>query len=121
MIIDIKNHGDMKEKSFLDIGCGVPMIPQVMKDLGCKTAAGVEYNKILAEESKTYYPEIEIHHANMLTFSEYDKYDILYAYNPLSNSEMMAQALCYIIENMNIGATFYFSNFGINPEKLIKS
>ena len=121
MIRDIRNSGRFADKSFVDVGCGIPVISQTMKELGCKTVAGLEFNDFLVQEAKTYYPDVEMQQADMLTFPDYGKYDILYSYNPLSSGKMMIEALCHIIENMKIGAVFYFNNFMVEPKKLIKS
>jgi len=120
VIYDVAKENNIQEKSFLDIGCGIPWISQTMKDIGCKEAAGLEYNKELVEKSKSHFPDIKIHHDDILKFFEYDKYDILYIYNPLRDWRLMTQALCHIIKNMRIWSTLYFCNVTLCGDKLIE-
>jgi len=91
-----------------------------MKDIGCKKVAGLEYNQVLVEKSKQDFRDIKIHCGNMLTFTGYEQYDILYAYNPLRDDNLMIEALYHIIKNMKVGASFYFYNARLKREDLKK-
>jgi len=121
MVDDLLKEWDLKRKSFLDIGCWIPIISQTMKDIGCKEAAGLEYNKILVEKSKSYFPNIEVYRGDLLEFTGYNTYDILYTYNPISKNSMMYKALIHIIQNMKIGATLYYANYNLSHNTLIDS
>jgi trans-aconitate methyltransferase len=109
IFIDIVTSVDFRNSSFIDIGCGVPILSDFMKQTGCKDSSGLEYNTKLINEVKDDYPNLKLYTEDMLKYQEYGKYDILYSYNPLCNSKKMDDALFLIIEQMKIGAVFYFS------------
>ncbi|MDR0861080.1 MAG: class I SAM-dependent methyltransferase [Candidatus Peribacteria bacterium] len=100
--------GNLTTKSFIDVGCGVPLIPDFIKDLGCKDVHGLEYNPRIVNMVKSHYPDVALHEDNMLTYQEYGKYDILYTYNPLRDPEDMEKALLIIMNQMKPGAVLYF-------------
>jgi hypothetical protein len=108
IVSDIVKQGDFSQKSFIDVGCGVPIYSDFMKDLGCKEAHGLEYNTKIIKTVAPYYPDIELHVGDMLKYQDYGKYDILYSYNPLRNSQRMDDALLLIMEQMKIGSVLYF-------------
>lgn len=97
-------------KSFMDVGCGVPVIPTIFSRLGCK-AFGLEYNKAYLKA----YPELI--EGDLLKY-DFSAHDILYSYNPLSDPNLMVKGLDNIIATMKKGAIFYFFPAGPSEEKL---
>ncbi|MDR0859494.1 MAG: class I SAM-dependent methyltransferase [Candidatus Peribacteria bacterium] len=106
VLSDIMRQGNISQKSFIDVGCGVPIFSDFMKDLGCKEVHGLEYNSNLVKMVQPYYPDVNIHTGDMREYQEYGKYDILYMYHPLKSG--MNEALLSIIDQMKPGAVLYF-------------
>jgi trans-aconitate methyltransferase len=112
--------GNLSAKSFIDVGCGVPILPDFMKDLGCKDVHGLEYNASIVKLVQPHYPDIVLHEGDMMTYQEYGKYDILYTYNPFYDSQKMADALLVIMEQMKFGAVLYYNPVRISYQFLEK-
>ncbi len=104
MIDDInKSNISLEKSSFIDIGCGLPIIPKIFDILGCKEYKGLEYNDIYMLLDNDNY----LIKGDLLTY-DFSKFDILYSYNPIKDGELMAKGIKNIIKTMKPGATFYF-------------
>lgn len=101
---DIKKRKIRKSKcSFIDIGCGVPLIPVLFKHFGFKESIGLEYNKVF----NTYTGFIK---NGDLFDVDFSRYDVLYSYNPIRNRTLMLKGIEHIISTMKKNAVFYFKN-----------
>lgn len=103
----IKSKIDFKNKSFIDIGCGVPIIPKIFKILGCKESSGLEFEELYCRMDHEKY----LIHGDLTTFNFKD-YDILYSFNPIRNSELMEKGLNNIMTTMKEGSVLYFIQAG---------
>jgi len=113
----IKSKIKFDKKSFIDIGCGIPIIPKIFEILGCKEVKGLEYDNlyIRMENPKKYLIK-----GDLLTY-DFKKFDILYAYNPIYNNTLMNRGLTNIMNTMKEGATFYFvATTSITPNNMAK-
>lgn len=107
------NNKDISKLSFIDVGCGIPVIPKIAQLIG------FEYNNIFGLENNPHFRYI----ANVGNFSildrnyivqdmrehDFGKYDYIYSYNPLCEESNMKLGLTKIMDTMKSGATFFFS------------
>lgn len=102
------------ESNFLDIGCGTGSIPTIMKY--CFNFIKSDGIELREEYIKIAYKYGLLHFSNQLfnsdifAFEDYDKYDLLYSYNPIKNKNLMDKALIHIISKMKPGAELIFVN-----------
>lgn len=87
-------------KSFLDIGSGIGDKVRLAKELGFD-AVGIEY--------LDYYVELasflgnKTIHVDAFDFSDYQNYDIIYMYHPISDNELYTKLVKHIISKMKSG------------------
>lgn len=97
---------------FLDIGCGMGNIIIIAKSVGL-SVEGIERDKTTFRHATKIVGNIgKIHNANMLTFKDYGKYDVLYYYVPIKDHVLMAKAANRIASQMKIGAIMIPMGFG---------
>ncbi len=102
------------DKNFIDIGCGLPVVPDLFKILGCKETIGLECSPLYTK----VFGNNRIINEDLLTHNFKD-YDILYSYNPIIDCELMEKGLENIISTMKKNAIFYFNKASqVNVEKL---
>jgi len=100
--------------SFLDIGCGSGLIPELMYKIFGFYCEGIEYNKSIAKYAQSklakyrYNNRVKIYYKNAFTYKGYSNFDILYAYQPIQNERWEQKFLSRIINSMKQGATFYY-------------
>lgn len=108
----MSNNLSLEDKNFMDIGCGVPIIPKIFDILGCKKSKGLEYQKDYIDK----YGDGFLIQGDLLTFN-FEEYDYLYSYNPICDNKVMSEGLTNIMKTMKPGATFYFVQAcGVKPE-----
>ena len=83
----IENEISLKGKRFLDVGSGVGHICAVAKIFGCEPE-GIEINPVLLRISQILYPDIKIHHQNILSFEDYYNYDVIFYYIPFHDIKL---------------------------------
>lgn len=111
----LENNPDLSKIKFMDIGCGYPIIPKIMQILNCKEAKGLEIQDIYVnlDRSNTLIK------GDILKYN-FKEYDILYAYNPIRDQNLMDKGLERIVKTMKPGATFYFANAGHPKTEVFK-
>lgn len=115
----VNNSTNFKEKKFMDIGCGNPIIPLLFDILGCKESKGLEYEKFYILLDQQYDGDKKLIEGDLLTY-DFKNWDILYSYNPIKDKKTMEKGLINIMKTMKKGAIFYFNPaIGID-EKIIK-
>jgi hypothetical protein len=93
------------EKTFIDIGCGFPLIPLVAHHLGFHSVYGIENNKLLCQFLANL--RCIVYNENLLD-TDYVNYDCLYSYSPIKDVSMMKMGIENIIKTMKKNAYFYF-------------
>lgn len=93
----------LEDKSFMDIGCGVPIIPKIFDVLGCKKSVGLEYQEEYVKKDHEGF----LIQGDLLTYG-FGDYDYLYSYNPIRDGKLMSKGLQNIMDTMKPGAIFYF-------------
>lgn len=96
----------LEEIKFLDVGCGVGQKVFLAEKLFGMYAHGIELRKPIAEAAKkiTYsYRETKIFEETALTFKDYDKYDIIYFYQPIADFELSKKMELLIAEKAKSG------------------
>lgn len=108
-----------REIRFLDIGCGIGNVVRTAQILGFN-AEGLEYNKKIYEVAVRFLGYSKaIKKGNMLTFKNYHKYDVLYYYQPINDSQVMRDFAKKLAKGMKVGA--YVIPHGANPFGDMKS
>lgn len=117
------NINDRPNKSFIDIGCGFPLIPTLMYSIGFETANGLEYNNVLSVINEMDFKDKTSYHNDIITGDlltyKFNHYDILYSYNPIHDLRLMEEGIINIMNTMKPGAIFLFNNAGVQPSLLI--
>jgi len=117
IIEDLKNSNfQFEDKSFMDIGCGIPIIPKIFEALGCRTSKGLEYQQEYVDADKENY----LIQGDLLTYN-FGNPDLLYSYNPIRDTKLMSQGLENIMDTMKSGAILYFIQARpVNPNTINK-
>lgn len=117
------NINDRPKKSFIDIGCGYPLIPTIMFNIGFETANGLEYNNVLSAINEMDFKDKTSHRNTLITGDlltyDFNHYDVLYSYNPIHDLRLMEEGIINIMNTMRPGAIFLFNNAGVQPSLLI--
>ena len=93
---------NLESCNFLDAGCGMPVMPNLFKILGCKHSIGLEYTELYAK----VFSEV-VKQGNILEYNFRD-HDIIYSYNPIKNPLLMDKGLVRMKKTMKPGAILYF-------------
>lgn len=88
---------------FLDIGCGIGNIVLLANFVGFD-AYGLEYNEKIYNVGKNLIGEHRILRGDMTKFTEYDKYDVLYYYEPIYEVKVMIEFAKKLAKMMKRGA-----------------
>jgi len=88
---------------FLDIGCGIGNVVRVAQIIGFD-GYGLEYNKKIRDVAKDFIGERHTFRGDMTTFKNYHKYDVLYYYQPIANSEAMDKFARGLMKAVKCGA-----------------
>lgn len=108
--------------SFVDMGCGIPIIPYLVKlyypHMEC---AGVEVRKEMMQKVLGFRRGVEIIIADMLKLPKktIQKYDCIYMYNPIANPELMEQFCKKLIKEARAGQ--YILSYGTNGFRSIEA
>lgn len=99
----LKSKKKLDKLSFIDIGAGTSIIPQLFKILGFGKVSGLEFDAVYValDDFKLLFQ------GDLLTH-DFKDYDILYSYNPINNNELMIKGIENIIATMKKGAILYF-------------
>lgn len=97
---------------FLDAGSGPGFICYLATSVGYDST-GIEINRDVINLFKTMFPvsnryHLRIKKANILTFKEYSKYDVIYYYSPLSKDEPEIKFEEKVEDDMKVGAILIF-------------
>jgi len=105
----IKKHIKPRHKSFIDVGCGagdkLDIVKQFRPDLH---VVGVEHDPAMATWAKLVGDEVFCADAFSLS---YEPYDIIYAYWPISNRDLMMKLCRHIIRTKKRSAKFLLVGF----------
>jgi tRNA G46 methylase TrmB len=106
-------------KSFLDVGCGMGdklrLIAKIAPDLHI---GGIEFHKPYADAAQKVAPTAAIIHMDALQYDGYRSWDVIYAYVPISNYELMQKLTDRILRKMRRGSTFILFGSGDKRGKL---
>lgn len=96
-----------KKKSFLDVGCGMgDKLALVHKIAPHVRVGGIEFHKPYVKLARKIAPNAHVYHCNALHYADYHKWDIIYAYRPISHWDTMCALEERIMREMKRGATF---------------
>ena len=105
----------LNTKSFIDIGCGNPLIPKIFDILGVNVSKGLEFDpRYLKLDKKNYLIQ-----GDLLTY-DFKDYDILYSYNPIKNPKLMDQGLLNIMKTMKKDAILYYVQACLMNKEILK-
>ncbi len=94
--------GDLKERAFIDIGCGKGMCLKAACAVGFGKVAGLELEPSIAAIGKKNMEILKLPatviEGNAITFEHYDEYDVFYFYNPFSR-KIFEQVIAAIDES----------------------
>ena len=105
----VKKHGKFQQKypepTFLDVGCGFGLKVFLAHQAGF-IASGVEYCKKYAEIAKKTSGSHNhiIMQGDALDFKSYKDFDVIYAYRPIANAELMNKLTHKVVDEMKVGA-----------------
>lgn len=94
--------GQDRTKKFLDVGCGTGtkvMLASVLFDV-----YGIEYEPLYVEMAHDLGIRNRIGVADAMTFHAYEKFDLIYYYRPIKDTELYAKFESMIHEKMRPGA-----------------
>jgi 16S rRNA G527 N7-methylase RsmG len=94
-----------KAKTFVDLGCGVPIIPYVVNLIFPEVkTTGYEIRKSIVQSAGRYNNHVDLHEGNILDLSEeLSTFDIIYYYNPIADSKKMLTLCANIKKNSHKG------------------
>lgn len=95
--------GEYRKYKFLDIGCGIGNIALLASGIGFN-AYGLEYNEKIYNIAKGVMGGSRVFKGDMTSFKGYDKYDVLYYYSPMANTEAMAKFVKRLAKEIKCGA-----------------
>jgi SAM-dependent methyltransferase len=98
-----KKEGNLNNKKFLDIGCGLGTLCEIARMKGL-IAEGIEINPILYNISKQLFPDIKIHEMNIMNFNNYNEFDIIYYWLPFRNPKLLMEFKEKVENNIRIGS-----------------
>lgn len=107
---EVRKIKNKKNKKFIDIGCGFPAIPLLMRGLGFKSY-GIELSKEICFISSAYcgkYGNVPMINENILDIKRLD-HDIIYMYNPIANPLIMIDGIKAVVKAMKPGAILLFA------------
>ena len=118
-----KMHLKKQKMSFIDIGCGIPVVPAIAKAFGFEESYGLEYSELLVQIADTFKRDerlgIQMLNGDLVSYCFKD-FDVLYSYNPIQKTELMIKGLENITKTMKKGAVFYFVSAGVDYKKLFE-
>lgn len=105
---------------FLDAGCGMGNIMAIAHAAGFRVS-GIERDITTYKYATKFTKNFgKVYRANMVTFKDYGKYDVIYYYVPIKDHNLMHKCAERIAEQMKIGAIIipiaYDSPFRSKPE-----
>ena len=115
--VAIKAYKDIAKKDIkvCDIGGGISPLLYILSShiTNPKNLVSLEYNINLCDFVNSNELGFKAIQGDLLTYTDYSDYDILYSYNPLSNSGLMEKGILQIIDNMKKDQIFIFNNAGV--------
>ena len=107
---EVRKIKNKENKKFIDIGCGYPAIPLLMRGLGFN-AYGLELSKEIYFISSAYcrkYGNVSMINENILNIKELE-HDVIYMYNPIANPLIMIDGIKVVVKAMKPGAILLFA------------
>jgi len=120
LIKDMLTCYSLTKIKFIDIGCGVPLIPLFLHSMGIN-AIGLDNDTLLlrvVSSDKSFNIERSMIIEKDLFDADLSSYNVLYSYAPIKDLGLMRSGLESILSKMNRGATFYFKSVFL--EKTLK-
>lgn len=124
----LKNYlGDVKDKTFLDIGCGSGLFSYSMYKLGAKKIISFDIDSFSVQCTKYLKKQVRnpknwnIYHGSILDkefISQFDEFDIVYSWGVLHHSGRMWEAIRNAISLVDDKGLFYIAIY--NKTKLSK-
>lgn len=122
MLVHLRKHfGESTKKiKFLDCGAGIGNVVALAFNAGFD-AYGLEYNKLNLKHGKSFLRRFQVEpsrlfQGDLLEFNDFDKYDVLYGYCPMSDGKLEKQFEHRMYKQMKKGAMV----IGINPGKCVR-
>ena len=120
----LKTHSDISRyPKFLDCGCGIGNIMMLAEKLGFKPY-GIEYEKENVALARTLLRGIinnrQIIHDDILKYKHYNRYDVIYYFEPLQNHEKRREFADKIAKGAKRGA-FVIPNGEWGADSLAKT
>lgn len=95
------------KRSFLDVGCGMgdklKLVKQIYPNI---RVGGIEFHKPYVLKARPLAPTAEVFHCDAFSYADYHKWNLIYAYRPISNFKLMGKLEEVIMRQMKRGATF---------------
>jgi SAM-dependent methyltransferase len=98
-----KKEGNLNNKKFLDVGCGLGSLCEIARIKGL-VVEGIEINPVLIKIAKQIFPDIKIYEMNIIDFNRYHEYDIIYYWLPFRDEKLKWEFREKIENEMRIGA-----------------
>lgn len=91
-------------KNFLDVGCGYGRFAAKVKMMFDFNVHGLEMVKEYSLFAKQF---IKTYNINAFKFIKYDKYDLIYMFNPIYDFTLKSKLVNLIFSKMKVGAILY--------------
>lgn len=105
--------GGHKALLFFDCGCGVGNIILLSCSMGgYGRGAGIEYDKATYEMAKMLVPSADIINGDLVDFDHYDKYDVIYYYEPIISIRKRRIFINKLMNGAKVGAVIIGNGIG---------
>ena len=99
----IKEKESLKDKKFIDAGCGLGYICEVAR-INELHAEGIELNPVLCDIGEEIFPDIIFHNMNVMDFNRYGEFDIIFYWLPFCNQELQLKFKTKIEDEISVGS-----------------
>jgi hypothetical protein len=104
---------DHKSLLFFDCGCGIGNIILLSRSMGgYGRGAGIEYDKATYEMAKMLIPSADIINGDLVDFDHYDKYDVIYYYEPIISIRKRRIFINKLMNGAKVGAVIIGNGVG---------
>jgi len=115
-----------KDIKFLDCGCGLGLSMQIARKVGFD-AYGLEYSPSMIKLGRSlspYFYSRSFIKADITTYKDYDKYDVIYYFRPLSDPKKQDEFEKYLENECKVGAylicLYKQDKFSLSKDKRFK-